>query len=82
MPGGTCEATVYDVYGFTAAQICVALGNYHNMDRRRKKIGPEYIDVGDWQNMVKLFVQRGAERPHVRAGHRRCSERLEKRFES
>ena len=33
MPGGTCEATVYDVYGFTAARICVALGNYHNMDR-------------------------------------------------
>ena len=37
MPGGTCEATVYDVYGFTAASICVALGNYHNMDRKRKR---------------------------------------------
>ena len=57
MPGGTCEATVYDVYGFTAAAVCVALGNYHNMDRDKKKIGPEYIDVGDWRSMVKLFVQ-------------------------
>jgi len=42
MPGGTCEATVYDVYGFTAGSICVALGNYHNMDREKMKIGPEY----------------------------------------
>src|SRR5439155_12123216 len=32
MPGGTCEATVYDAYGYTAAAVCVALGNYHNMD--------------------------------------------------
>ena len=57
MPGGTCEATVYDVYGFTAASICVALGNYHNMDAEHKKIGAEYIDLNDWRGMVKLFVQ-------------------------
>src|SRR2546423_440803 len=30
MPGGTCEATVYDGYGFNAASRCVALGNYQN----------------------------------------------------
>jgi putative aminopeptidase FrvX len=40
MPGGTCEATVYDIYGYTAASLCVALGNYHNMEVRKKKIGP------------------------------------------
>src|SRR5205085_1177326 len=57
MPGGTCEATVYDVYGFVAGSICVALGNYHNMDKERKKIAPEYIDLADWNNMVNLFVQ-------------------------
>ena len=63
MPGGTCEATVYDAYGYTAAAVCVALGNYHNMDRDRKRIGPEFIDVGDWQNMTEFFV-------HVaRTGH-------------
>jgi putative aminopeptidase FrvX len=56
MPGGTCEATVYDAYGYTAAAVCIALGNYHNMDRARKKIGPEFIDVSDWKNMVKLFI--------------------------
>ncbi|MEO6437180.1 MAG: M20/M25/M40 family metallo-hydrolase [Tepidisphaeraceae bacterium] len=62
MPGGTCEATVYDAFGYTAAAACIALGNYHNMDRKKKKIGPEFIDVNDWKNMVKLFVHvaRGA----------------------
>ena len=56
MPGGACEATAFDVFGFRAAAMCVPLGNYHNMDREKKKIGPEYIDVNDWKNMVKLFV--------------------------
>ena len=81
MPGGTCEATVYDVYGFTAGSICVALGNYHNMDPDRKKIGPEYIDVNDWKNMVKLFVQVARKGHEFEPGHAALKERLEKRFE-
>ena len=56
MPGGTCEATVFDLYGYVTGAICVPLGNYHNMDRARKTIGPEYVDLSDWKNMVKLFV--------------------------
>jgi putative aminopeptidase FrvX len=56
MPGGTCEATVYDAWGYTAAAVCVPLGNYHNMDRAKKRIAAEYIDISDWTNMVKLFV--------------------------
>jgi endoglucanase len=56
MPGGTCEATVYDAWGYTSAAVCVPLGNYHNMDREKKRIAPEYIDITDWTNMVKLFV--------------------------
>jgi putative aminopeptidase FrvX len=80
MPGGTCEATVYDVYGYTAASLCVALGNYHNMDVNRRRIGPEYIDATDWENMVKLFV-RLAERGHEFVpGHRALRERVLKRF--
>jgi endoglucanase len=81
MPGGTCEATVYDVYGFVAGSICVALGNYHNMDRRRKKIGPEYIDLDDWNNMVKLFVQLAKTGHAFEPGHKALKERIEKRFE-
>ena len=81
MPGGTCEATVYDVYGFTAGSICVPLGNYHNMDRERKKIGPEYIDVNDWQNMVKLFVAIAKSGHTYEPGLQQLKDKIEKRFE-
>jgi putative aminopeptidase FrvX len=80
MPGGTCEATVYDVYGFTAASICVPLGNYHNMDRATGKIGPEYIDLRDWHDMVKLFVQVARNGHTFEPGHKALRERVEKRF--
>ncbi|MGB7158714.1 MAG: hypothetical protein WBD40_11645 [Tepidisphaeraceae bacterium] len=80
MPGGTCEATVYDVYGFTAASICVALGNYHNMDRAKQRIGPEYIDLHDWRSMVKLFVQVARNGHTYATGHKALRERIEKRF--
>ena len=80
MPGGTCEATVYDVWGYHAGSICVPLGNYHNMDKAKGKIGREYIDLGDWESMVKLFIalaQRGHE---YEPGHKALKERLEKRY--
>lgn len=80
MPGGTCEATVYDVYGFAAASICVALGNYHNMDRARKKIAPEYVNLADWQNMVKLFVHVAHHAHEHTGGHDTLKMRIEKRF--
>jgi endoglucanase len=80
MPGGTCEATVYDVYGYHAGSICVPLGNYHNMDREKKRIGPEYIDVSDWQNMVKLFVAVAKQGHAYERGHAMLKEKLEKRF--
>lgn len=80
MPGGTCEATVYDVYGFIAGSICVALGNYHNMDRQRQKIAAEYIDVNDWRQMVRLFVRIARRGHEYEPGHRALREILERRF--
>ena len=80
MPGGTCEATVYDVYGYHAASICVALGNYHNMDREKKKIAPEYIDLGDWKGMVKLFIQIARNGHEYDPSNSALRERIEKRF--
>jgi endoglucanase len=56
MPGGTCEATVFDAWGYTTGAVCVPLGNYHNMNREKKRIEAEYVDLSDWKNMVKLFV--------------------------
>jgi len=80
MPGGVCEATVYDVYGYTAGSLCVALGNYHNMDVKAGKIGPEYIDVSDWRNMVKLFVRVARFGHEFKPGHGELKKRVLKRF--
>ena len=82
MPGGTCEATVYDVYGFMAGSICVPLGNYHNMDTEKKKIAPEYIDVNDWKNMVKLFVAVARSGHEYQPSHATLLAKIEKRFEA
>jgi putative aminopeptidase FrvX len=81
MPGGTCEATVYDIYGFTAASICIALGNYHNMDTTKKRIGPEYVDINDWRNMVKLFVHLARTGHAWQPGHALLKARVRKRFD-
>jgi endoglucanase len=82
MPGGTCEGTVFDAHGYTAGAVCVPLGNYHNMDRERKVIGPEYIDLSDWQNEVKLFVRLGEQSHQVDLKFAGLKSRLAKRFAS
>jgi endoglucanase len=56
MDGGTCESTAYCHYGYDATGICLPLGNYHNMDLLRGRIGPEFIDIRDFLNLVKWFV--------------------------
>lgn len=56
MDGGTCEATAYGEFGYDATGLCIALGNYHNMDCARKRLAPEYIDPADWEGLVRWFV--------------------------
>ena len=80
MPGGTCEATVYDAYGYTAAAVCIPLGNYHNMDRAKRKIAPEYIDVGDWKDMVKLFIHLANNADKFTGDNTPLKKRIEKRY--
>jgi len=55
MSGGTCEATVYGLYGHTTAGLCLPLGNYHNMGPAGK-IAAEKIHLDDFNNLVKLLV--------------------------
>lgn len=57
MDGGTCESSAYGMLGYEATGLCVALGNYHNVDARRKKLGPEYIDLSDYDHVVTWFVE-------------------------
>ena len=81
MPGGTCEATVYDVYGFTAASVCVALGNYHNMNRAAGRLAREHVHIDDWSNMRKLFIHLARAAHTFRPGHAALKAKLAKRFE-
>lgn len=59
MPGGTCEATAYQNYGFTATCICLALGNYHNMNESTQRIDAETIALSDYHDLVRLLVAVG-----------------------
>jgi endoglucanase len=56
MDGGSCESSAYCDFGYTATGLCMALGNYHNMDTRRRRIAPEYVGTSDFENLVKWFV--------------------------
>ena len=56
MDGGTCESSAYCDFGYRATGVCLALGNYHNMDVKRRRIAPEYVSTRDFENLVKWFV--------------------------
>jgi endoglucanase len=56
MPGGTCEATAYQLYGFRSAALCVALGNYHNCGPENE-IAAEYVSFSDVQGLVRLCTR-------------------------
>lgn len=56
MDGGSTESLAYLEYGHESIGMCLALGNYHNMDRRRKRIGAECIELNDFEGLVRWFV--------------------------
>jgi putative aminopeptidase FrvX len=87
MDGGTCEASAFLAYGYATTGICIALGNYHNMNERTGKIGSEYVSLADWFGMVRWFValaeaplpSGAAVDPKLRAGmDRRLAEHRER----
>ncbi len=55
MDGGMCEAAAFGTHGYATVGICLALGNYHNMDTKRQRIASEWVSLRDWQGMVDLF---------------------------
>jgi endoglucanase len=57
MDGGTCESSAFCAFGYEASGLCVALGNYHNVDAENKKLAPEFIDLRDWHHMVQCFIE-------------------------
>ena len=55
MSGGTCEGTVYQLYGYRTAALCVALGNYHNCGPDTT-IDSEYVSLGDVEALTRLCI--------------------------
>jgi endoglucanase len=46
LDGGTCEATAYQLYGYTCAAASLALGNYHHVTPEGT-IASEYVAIDD-----------------------------------
>jgi putative aminopeptidase FrvX len=55
MDGGSCESSAFLAYGYLATGMCLALGNYHNMDAARQEIACEYVSLEDWRLLVDWF---------------------------
>jgi len=67
MPGGSCEATAFRLYGYISSCICLPLGNYHNMDERAQRIAPESISVSDFHHLVQLLERVGRDLERTQA---------------
>jgi len=69
MPGGACEATTFQAFGYESVCLCLPLGNYHNManlaeiiDGQRgvkARIAPEFISVADYHGLVEWLIACG-----------------------
>lgn len=77
MPGGTCEATAYQEFGFETAAVCVALGNYHNCAANRR-IATEYVSASDLHGMVMLLAETARRMRDYRKLVSRLPDRLSK----
>lgn len=80
MPGGTCESTVYDAFGYHAAAVCIPLGNYHNMNRSTLRLAPEFVSVADFLSLTTLLADLAHTNPSYQPGHRPLKQRLTTRF--
>ena len=77
MAGGTCEATVFQAFGYRAAAVCLPLGAYHNMGEKGR-LAPEWIHLDDFDGLVDLLAEivRHPPRPRHDPAERRAYERL------
>jgi putative aminopeptidase FrvX len=80
MAGGTCEATAFQAFGYRAAALCIALGNYHNCTPD-EQIDEEYVDIGDLEGLIDLCVAIASEPSEIAGARAALRERLEGRLE-
>ncbi|MDX2116456.1 MAG: M28 family peptidase [Planctomycetota bacterium] len=93
MPGGACEASAFQAFGYDATCVCVPLGNYHNMadlDRVQAadpaavdsaRSAREFISLRDYQGMIAL-LEAAAAHPDALEGAEALTTRLEKMYDS
>lgn len=80
MPGGTCEATAFQLYGYRSAALCIALGNYHNCTPDGR-IDAEFIDIGDLEGLIAFCVAVGAAEETTASAREALRKRLEARLD-
>jgi len=80
MDGGSCESTAYLAYGYATTGMCLALGNYHNMDTQRGRIAAEYVGLTDWQQLVDWFEALALDERGYVPDDSAARELMEKRF--
>lgn len=81
LDGGTCEATAYQLYGYTCAAASIPLGNYHNCTPE-ETIGPEYVAIDDFVGMIRLCVEVVRSRESVSSGPKQLRKKLEANAQS
>jgi putative aminopeptidase FrvX len=75
MDAGTCEASVYQRFGYPVGALCVPLGNYHNRNTRTGRIAPEFVSVPDLDAMIELFLTAVKNAPRIDAFFKRTPPR-------
>jgi putative aminopeptidase FrvX len=93
MTGGTCEASAYQAFGFTATCLCLPLGNYHNMKPAeetkpgraangtsgRVRIDSEIISLADYHGLIRLLIETGR-RLDIKGASPTLKDRLDPHF--
>ena len=80
MPGGICEATAFQLYGYRSAALCIALGNYHNCTADGR-IDSEFIDLGDLEGLIAFCVTIAAAEETTENSRAALRKRLEARLD-
>ena len=55
MPGGTCESSIWCLWGYRATGVCLPLGNYHNQGDDGR-VRAEQVHPDDFECLVKLLA--------------------------
>jgi len=57
MDGGMCESSAFCELGYEATGVCIALGHYHNMNTKTKKLAPEHVNLQDVVSLAAWFSE-------------------------